>query len=276
MGLDISLIHCNNVALVDAEEELLNHTLDALYEAMPPYAGRTAEEKLALSVALQKAEAVHKARLDEAGVFEVSVYQDSKIAPEHLYKIGYFRSSYNEGGINSHMFDRGLPDLHSIFETDCEDGYRVAVNWEASLIAIDDAIRLYEQYLTTPMADYTASKMYNFGSNSADQPMVYGRKDALDKFSVFLKEQEEKAAKGHVQRVGNYSNKDGEWFPTGLVIYAILWSQNGVTYIYKQSSEEREEGKEDWYLTAWRIVRETAEYVLAQPDPENYYLGWSS
>jgi len=32
----------------------------------------------------------------------------------------------------------------------------------------------------------------------------------------------------------------------------------------------------DWYLKALEIVQETIEYVLKQPDPQNYYLHWSS
>jgi len=31
-----------------------------------------------------------------------------------------------------------------------------------------------------------------------------------------------------------------------------------------------------WYVEALEIVVETIEYVLNQPDPETYYLVWSS
>lgn len=32
----------------------------------------------------------------------------------------------------------------------------------------------------------------------------------------------------------------------------------------------------DYYLTALRIVKETIEYVLAQPDRQKFFLRWSS
>src|SRR5690348_14525919 len=34
--------------------------------------------------------------------------------PEHMFKIGYFRSSYNSGGINSVLRGYGIPDLYGI------------------------------------------------------------------------------------------------------------------------------------------------------------------
>jgi hypothetical protein len=45
-----------------------------------------------------------------------------------------------------------------------------------------------------------------------------------------------------------------------------------VFVVYEKEPDE----KEDWYLTALKITRETIEYVLAQPDREQYYLSWSA
>ncbi len=50
-----------------------------------------------------------------------------------------------------------------------------------------------------------------------------------------------------------------------------LIDQPSVFLVYEREPSE----KEDWYLTALRIVRETIEYVLAQPDKQHYYLVWS-
>ena len=54
----------------------------------------------------------------------------SRKYPDHLFKIGYFRSSYNESGINYVLESRGLPTLWTVF--DAKPGEFVP-DWEKSL-----------------------------------------------------------------------------------------------------------------------------------------------
>ncbi len=51
------------------------------------------------------------------------VEKDSKKYPSHMFKIGYFRSSYNDGGINQVLQRIGLPTLGTIFGETKEDKY---------------------------------------------------------------------------------------------------------------------------------------------------------
>src|SRR5262249_26526887 len=41
-------------------------------------------------------------------------------------------------------------------------------------------------------------------------------------------------------------------------------------------AEELENEPFEWYIQALEIVAETCDYVLGEPDPENYYLHWSA
>ena len=60
-----------------------------------------------------------------------SMEQPSALHPDHLFQRGYFRSSYNESGINSLLASVELPTLYDIFEP---DGDVYAVNFEGELV----------------------------------------------------------------------------------------------------------------------------------------------
>lgn len=57
--------------------------------------------------------------LDKCGedeAFKEQIPADSKLYPEHLFKIGYFRSSYNGSGINLILLLRGFMCLYQLFD----------------------------------------------------------------------------------------------------------------------------------------------------------------
>jgi hypothetical protein len=58
------------------------------------------------------------------------INQDSQEFPEHYFKIGYFRSSYNSGGLNSILNDAIKKDLYWIFQT--SQDYYVQPDWKSS------------------------------------------------------------------------------------------------------------------------------------------------
>ena len=53
--------------------------------------------------------------------------------PDHYWKIGYFRSSYNSGGINSVCRDNNIPDMYSVFDMTDNFGNYFLPNWEECL-----------------------------------------------------------------------------------------------------------------------------------------------
>jgi hypothetical protein len=91
---------------------------------------------------------------------------------------------------------------------------------------------------------------------------------ALDVFNTKLKEKH-----------GNFtwfSNKDGHFYldKKGLSVHALMpgidMFQRPCTFaIYKLKDGNK------YYVQGLEIVKETIEYVLAQKDPQSYYLRWS-
>jgi hypothetical protein len=202
----------------------------------------------------------------------------STIDPEHMFKVGYFRSSYNEGGIDSVMRHLGLPGLSEIFGV-TGDEYNVRPDWDASLARCEQAIAAYGAHLAGSLGRFKVtelSPMYEFGA--ADE------KSALELFGKELERLAERS--GGANGFSNYSNGNGEFFlgspmkvhaaitktfkPGGSPIDRIL-NRPTVFLVY----EVEPTGKEDWYLTALKIVRETIEFVLAQPDKQHFYMAWS-
>jgi len=57
---------------------------------------------------------------------------DSEKYPEHMFKIGYMRSSYNSGGFNHVVEELVGHDLYWLFGVDGVDEYRVMPNWNTA------------------------------------------------------------------------------------------------------------------------------------------------
>lgn len=188
------------------------------------------------------------------------IEMDSKTDPEHYFKIGYFRSSYNEGGINRILSNLKVPDLYEIFNNPEE--YCFQPDWAAALTRCDEAIAQLSE-----RGNYRCFKVYAnpFGSSFA---VPTSEQQAMD---IFNKELEREHGSG------GYENGAGHFYPKEPIeAFAIIPGQfdflgrihNCVYLIAK--------GENEWYLNALKIVKETIEYVLAQPDKEKYYLHWSS
>lgn len=190
--------------------------------------------------------------------------------PDHCFKIGYFRSSYNEGGVDHILRDRTGHELATIF--DVNGNYRVKPNWETARKKAVSVLDSLKKYLDTNGSYHVMTVENNPFRQSID---IKSQKDALEAFN------EERQRYGRGGSDFNwYSNHKGEFFlgkPPALVA-AI----NGISGTFKQpcayliykSDDEEGEGL-DWYIHALEIVIETIDYVLAQPDPDKYYLHWS-
>jgi len=73
-----------------------------------------------------------------------SIELPSAIYPEHMFKIGYFRSNYNSGGVNSVLRDMGIPDLYEIFPEAGLESYAFSPDWEACRSAAEEALDAYD------------------------------------------------------------------------------------------------------------------------------------
>lgn len=127
----------------------------------------------------------------------VDVRLDSKTAPEHYFKIGYFRSSYNRGGINSVLANLEIPGLYEIFDVGDDHGYEITVDWDDALTRANAAIEQYDEaHLGSPAGPYDIVElrpMFQFGVSSEKEAM-----------KVFLD------AKGNTNDfMRSFSNRDG-------------------------------------------------------------------
>jgi hypothetical protein len=180
----------------------------------------------------------------------------SKHYPDHLFKIGYFRSSYNSGGFNSRMSKLGLPDLYWIFGA--ENGDTSVPDWHQALERI--------LLMLGTLSDMVYGKD---GVYDVDTVILNGaERDKYEALDIF------KSEMGKSGPFRSYSSQHGEFFLDGMEIFAIIpgkeFQWNCAHLIYKLSEESLK-----WYMQALEIVRETIEYVIDTGEEGRYALSWS-
>lgn len=267
MGLDIYLSHYTNYQQSKANEKAFEEISDNLYEAVKSVEGEELTEDAKKRITTTLSMEAEKLGLDKWGCDETycsRVIMDSKLHPEHYFKIGYFRSSYNSGGINNVLRDLGIPDLYDIFEHNENDGYEFCPDWSNALRVVQKSIDLLKK-----------DKGYRIESIS---PNLFSPDDvpqspaaAMEIFKQQLK------GKSRNKNFQCYSNKSGEFYldNVGLKVYGMIPGKDmfdrQCTYVvYKQNDGNKS------YLQALEIVKEAIEYVLAQKNPQEYYLHWSA
>lgn len=186
---------------------------------------------------------------------------DSQTDPTHLFKVGYFRSSYNEGGFNHIMRNLGLPTLYEVClgsENSPED-YEVIPGWAAMK---ERAESVRAQVGSHPRAGWmVANAIY---STDPTQGKERAPRDVL-----LLAE----------EKLGDCTQEERFWTGGGLFsnppmpVVAIVGGNRGDVFAVIDDPEQRK-----WLMDALSIVAETADYVLSQPAEEQplYSLGWSA
>jgi len=266
MGLDVYLSHYSDFKKSKANEKAYDDYCNRLYDALEGIEDdelvRQAKEGIREKLE-EKAKELGLGEWGEDATGCTSIEIDSVLHPEHYFKIGYFRSSYNSGGINSVLSDLGIPDLYDIFQHD-SDEYEFCPDWNNALKVVEGSIRLLKK-----------DKGYRIESVAAnmfspdDVPLT-----PAAALQVFNKELQEKSKRLEHQC---YSNRNGEFYldNAGLKVHGMIpgkdMFQRPCTYIiYKPKDANK------YYLQALEIVKETIEYVLGQKNPQEYYLSWSA
>lgn len=186
----------------------------------------------------------------------------SNIHPEHYFKIGYFRSSYNDSGINTVLENAIGESLYSIFDVGNND-YIITPDWNAAKKKAEDVRERYRKYL---------EESRGYAIESIDLPMktVDSETDAMNLFKKALDENA-----GAPFR--SYSSAEGSYFLDGLKTHAMFATKGmfrpRILAVCKRPDEWSPES--DYYLQALDIVIETIEWVLSQPDKEKYVFHWS-
>lgn len=272
MGLDVYLYHSLNRDKEREIEQEYEEKAEALWGGRS-YLDVPQDERDAIS-------AQSKALATEMGLSEYGGSRSAKnielpstTEPDHLFKIGYFRSSYNSNGFNSVLGDRGLPDLYSIFEPkdDEEDG-EVLPDWRAAKIRAEELVRRLEEEVGSARGQYSIITLDCTRGISAPT----SEDEALN-----IAVQQVATHSDREQGWNDYSNGLGRWMLDGN--YTIIGLMPGTREGWRREAEpcvyvavKHEESPLLWYLNAAKIVVETIDYVLSQPDPENYYFHWSA
>lgn len=263
MGLDVYLRKCPDLAVAKAAEQACEAETEALWEAAGGYEKATEaqrDEIRAKSDEIAKKHGCTGKYEQHASITELDE-KNSTIDPEHLFKIGYFRSSYNGGGIENVLRKRGLPTLHDIFEPN--DQYEFKPDWDAALARCNDAIEKYEAYLAGPLGKYNVMFVDGF-------EMISSEERALEIFGQQLDRNRPESFRA-------YSCREGTFYLNGIKAVGFMQGKScidtpGMYVVYEKETDD----KPDWHLTALHIVRETIEYVIAQPDRQHFYLAWSA
>jgi hypothetical protein len=263
MGLDVYLKRCENRQAELAKQAAAEEFSNAAWEKAGAYDNLSDAQKETVREAIRAYNAAND--LDEYGGSNKieTIEIDSRIHPDNMFKIGYLRSSYNSGGINSVLRRIGCPDLYDIFEP--KDGeYYVTVDWTQAQARAQIAVDRLKEYMGTEMAQYDVIEVNGYDP-------VGSKEEAL---ALLKKELGHKSAFG-----GGYSNRAGDWFPEGMQIVGAVpgrpnFMGSPTYYLFTKSDEAG--GGFKWYLDALEVTKEMIDYVLAQPDSDNYFLSWSA
>ena len=146
MGLDIYLYRYENFEETRRKEDLHSEYYDKLWEEAGEYDSLSEEQKegirrkckeYAISLGLDKdgTDSQNRQRTEN----------DHPDYPDHYFKIGYFRSSYNESGIERILKNMELPTMHDIFDNNDRDEYYVQPNWEKALQKVESVIEEFSK-----------------------------------------------------------------------------------------------------------------------------------
>ena len=255
MGLDVYLRRYEDFEGTTSRSQIAEEEAEAVWNEYPSYETMTGSQK---EEARERGEAVYaKYGFGNWGEISESEAQSvelpSRTNPDHLFKIGYWRSSYNDGGINSVLARQIGMTLYDICEVENNHDYEFQLDWEAVIENCQEAIAKLE---ALPNYDVITFRNFLNKTHSAEEAL-----------SIFRKEATKKSFFG-----SGYSNGHGDFFhESPLTVLAVMPGERGDVHLITQT----EEGTA-FYVEALKIIIETCEYVLSQPDREKYYVTWSS
>lgn len=265
MGLDARLHHFEDFEEYNRISEAYEEELSALSDSLL-HSTKTERERVAKREFLR-----HKYGVDEWGEpsGKTNIDLPSVKHPDHLFKIGYWRSSYNRAGFDHIVGTLTGKTLYDVVVGVDDFTYYIQPDWKAALEKAKDLLTMLRHRVEV-VGDYQVMKVSTIFRHEDTEVDSDGK--ALDTFLQQMGKSRSNQA---------WSCEEGTFMPEGIQVFGIV---NGIdtvlnskvlaNYIIFTSGEEGH--TYDWYIHAAEIVVETIEYVLAQDDPEKYYLSWSS
>lgn len=187
---------------------------------------------------------------------------DSAKYPDHYFKIGYFRSSYNDGGINSILRNLGVADLYEIFNPN--DQYVFAPDWELALIKTKEVLSV--------LREKPNLRCFDISWNDFKNPLECDIRDEKKALEVYLSEKAREGMDCYLSGNGHFYHKEP------IKVYGLVQGVKKMILsdVVLPAVFVITEGQNEWYIQALEIVEETLNYVLSQPDKDKYFLHWSS
>ena len=224
------------------------------------------------------------AKLDswgESGLRE-QINEPSAKYPDDICSVGYFRSSYNESGMNNRLRHTVGRDLDWIFGVTDHSEYRVKPDWDQSLTRVDTVIAEVERFIGTT-GNVSVHKA-SFNPFIDPSELADSSKRALEIYQV-----EKAKADAREGEKFDYSNRDGLFtmvYPMRVkaVIAGFEVGFTGqpmpVQYLIVENDPVGDGDEEPsglgWALQSLHVIKETIEWVLAQPDKDRMVLHWSA
>jgi len=265
MGLDVSLKYCKDRATELAKQEAAEKFSSEAWEKLGlAYDAMSEAQKETTRAAIK---AYNDANgLDEWGSSDeiIGIEENSAQFPEHMFKVGYLRSSYNSGGINSVLKRTGCMDLYDIFEPKGDD-YYTDINWAESKERCEQAIAKYREHLSGDFAGYDVIRVTDFGHGGATD----------DAHALELLKNELRTRGADSFR--SYGNREGDWYLDGVNVVGIVPNRGfgGGMFILTKDKDVKVP-EDDWYMQALMVTNEMIDFVLSKEDPENYFVSWSA
>lgn len=205
---------------------------------------------------------------DEGENGGVRIETNSAKYPDHYFKIGYLRSSYNSGGLNHILRNLGVADLYDIFQAG-NDGYYIRPDWNAALVRAKEALELLRA-----KANLKCFKIdWNQFRDPRGSDVARSEQEALAQYLEYSNKQ-----MGEYEDGEGYSNSVGNFWPKGLKIFSVISGMGQVILTDKEMPcvYVVAGGDNEWYIQALEITIETIEFVLGESDRDKYYFHWSS
>lgn len=269
MGLDVSLYKVDDLEKMLEKEKDYEKKSEKIWEK--ERAGRNYDlltEKEKDEIHSKCVKLAEKMGLTKDGEYKNKkrIEKNSRVHPDHMFKIGYMRSSYNDGGINSVLREIIGMDLYTIFTPN--DDYYQKIDWKKALEKAKEVYDAFSKHLE--QAPFRCMPTTSFFSSTSVTSEKEALEVATEEFKRFNSENGPKY---------NYSNKSGDfYFKSPLEICGIIKGTSERTFnketkecaylIYKSDMA--------WYKEALEVVIEQIKYVLKQDDPSQFVLGWSA
>ena len=199
--------------------------------------------------------------------------------PEHYWKIGYWRSSYNDAGFNSVVRRwQGCMDLYDIvFGSDTRDDGL----WEIPIGGWTEgrkrALAALEKFRAKREDGQLALQAF-FAEYDASNELVNAPQHAINRALKQFREHAGRADNGGPLDFSSWSSNKGTYFSKGITVNAVIPGTHksyrdmvGVWIVTGVDPKEL-----DHYEECYQIVIATMDEVINSGEPERYRLSWSA